>query len=129
MLRVSPHVPSLLLLLLLLLFPRIALPLCPHHDIFCGHQLERMNNQPLAVALREIVETRKLVEGIVISSENFDYMKAKRAIATLERKIKRLGRLQAQLQEGHRLPLAKAKNIIAVDFQKAAQPRRDIRLQ
>ena len=88
-----------------------------------------MNSQPLAVALREIVETRKLVEGIVISSENFDYMKAKRAIATLERKVKRLGKLQAQLQQAHRLPIAKAKNIIVVDFQKAAQPRRDMSLK
>ena len=88
-----------------------------------------MNNQPLAVALREIIETRKLVEGIVISSENFDYMKAKRAIATLERKVKRLGKLQAQLQQAPAAPITKAKNILVVDFRKPAQPRRDISLK
>lgn len=88
-----------------------------------------MNNQPLAVALRELVETRKLVEGIVISSENFDYMKAKGAIATLERKIKRLGKLQAQFEEAHRLPIAKAKNICVVDFRKPLEPSRGANLQ
>ena len=57
-----------------------------------------MNLDPLEVAIRHISETRRMLETLVISSEAFDYPRAKLAIADLQRKSRELAKLQAALQ-------------------------------
>jgi hypothetical protein len=45
-------------------------------------------NDPLAVALQQITETRRLLETLITSSETFDYPKAKIALRGLTRKVR-----------------------------------------
>jgi hypothetical protein len=61
-----------------------------------------MNTDPLTLALREIAETRGLLETLITSSESFDYPQAKIALTKLNRKVRDLARLQSKLQEKHR---------------------------
>jgi hypothetical protein len=61
-----------------------------------------MNTDPLTLALREIAETRGLLETLITSSESFDYPQAKLALTKLNRKVRDLARVQAKLQEQHR---------------------------
>ena len=58
-----------------------------------------MNHDPLATALREIAETRSLLESLLTSSESFDYPNAKAALKQLHRKVRELGRMQARLEK------------------------------
>lgn len=59
-------------------------------------------NDPLAIALQQITETRRMLEALITSSESFDYPNAKIALRELNRKVRDLakieGRLQAKLQ-------------------------------
>ena len=48
-------------------------------------------------ALRRITEARRILEEVVISSESFDYRKAKAGLKELERMIRELGREEARL--------------------------------
>ncbi|HUR47717.1 MAG TPA: hypothetical protein VMZ27_17670 [Candidatus Saccharimonadales bacterium] len=77
-----------------------------------------MNIDPLTMALREIAETRALLECLITSSEGFDYPKAKVALAGLDKKIRELTRIQSRLQEIHRErdPL-----LVMPDFRRAAR--------
>jgi hypothetical protein len=75
-----------------------------------------MNTEPLTAALREISETRRLLESLLISSENFRYKEAKEALSALERKVRDLGRLQVRLEKGRHRRGASAPNICVVDF-------------
>src|SRR5690606_9011647 len=52
---------------------------------------------PLDLAIRKISETRNLLALVITSSESFDYLKAKAALAELQLKIRDLARLQAKL--------------------------------
>ncbi len=49
------------------------------------------------LALREITETKRIVEAILTSDDSFDYTLAKRTIEELRVKIRVLGRVQACL--------------------------------
>jgi hypothetical protein len=52
---------------------------------------------PLAIALKEIAETRRLLANLITSSESFDYHAAKLALGELEKKQRTLAKLQAKL--------------------------------
>jgi hypothetical protein len=54
-------------------------------------------NDPLSLALREITETRRLLETLITSSEGFDYPKAKVALQELNRKVRDLAKLEGRL--------------------------------
>ena len=58
------------------------------------------SDQPSASiqALRRITEARQILEEVVISSESFDYRKAKQGLKELERMIRELGREEARLR-------------------------------
>lgn len=83
-----------------------------------------MSISPIALALREIEDTRNLLSGLITSSETFDYVTAKGALRALERKMKHLERIQAQLEGFHRARAVVAPNVRVVDFtRQAATPR------
>ena len=75
-----------------------------------------MHCEPTDVALRVVAETRSLIESLLVSSESFDYVKAKQALKQLDRKAKELARLQVRLQRlDHTAP-----NIKRIDFSNPA---------
>ena len=55
-------------------------------------------NDPLAVALQHIAETRRMLETLITSSESFDYPKAKIALRELNRKVRDLAKLERRLE-------------------------------
>ncbi len=61
-----------------------------------------MNKDPLELAIRKISETRHMLQLLIISSESFDYQRAKTAIGDLQLKLQELARLQVELK-GHRV--------------------------
>jgi hypothetical protein len=56
-----------------------------------------VTQDPISLALREISETKRLLEALIVSSESFDYFKAKAALAQLSDKVRDLGKLQTEL--------------------------------
>ena len=76
-----------------------------------------MNSDPLNVAIQNIAETRQLLESLILSSEQFDYPKAKQALKHLQRKIRDLNRIQQGLEK--RLPPPPS-NLTVIDFQNGA---------
>ena len=56
-----------------------------------------MNSDPVELALREITETKRLLEALILSSESFDYPRAKALLEDLRLKIRVLGRAEAEL--------------------------------
>lgn len=56
-----------------------------------------LSHEPMEIALREITDTKRLLEALVTSSESFDYVRAKATLEELRLKVKVLGRLQAEL--------------------------------
>ncbi len=77
-----------------------------------------MKSDPLTTALRSIAETKHLVEALILSSESFNYSKAKKTITLLDRKIKELGRLQSEMEA---FAHARHPNIQVVNFRAAPQ--------
>jgi hypothetical protein len=71
-----------------------------------------MNVDPVSLALQNITETKRLLETLIISSESFDYVKAKATLDLLDKKVKHLGKVQAQLQSATPKPA----NIRVVNF-------------
>jgi hypothetical protein len=63
-----------------------------------------MNSDPVEIALREITETKRLLEALITSSEAFDYYAAKTALASLQKKQRSLGKLQAELSAQRNTP-------------------------
>jgi hypothetical protein len=57
-------------------------------------------NSPVFDALRRITKARQILEEVVISSESFDYRKAKQGLNDLQRIIRELGREEARLRAG-----------------------------
>lgn len=57
-----------------------------------------MNVDPVSLALQNITETKHLLQTLITSSESFDYFKAKATLDLLDKKIKHLAKVQAQLQ-------------------------------
>ena len=49
-------------------------------------------------ALSRITRARQILEEVVISSENFDYRKAKGALKELQKMVRELGREEARLR-------------------------------
>jgi hypothetical protein len=80
-----------------------------------------MKADPVSLALRNVVETKYLLESLIRSSESFDYPQAKAALKKLERKIKELSKLQGQL-ETRTLP--RQSNVQVVDFRPTPSPTR-----
>jgi len=74
-----------------------------------------MNPDPLSIALQEITETRRLLETLIISSESFDYPKAKVTLQQLTRKVRDLRKREAELQA--QIPVDP--KIRVLDFSKA----------
>ena len=72
-----------------------------------------MNIDPLSTALREVTETRGLVETLIISSEGFDYPKAKLALRELTKKVQALSKAKAKFET---LLKQREPNIRLVDF-------------
>ena len=75
--------------------------------------LRSMNIDPLEIALKEVAETKALLETLITSSESFDYHAAKLALKQLERKTRTLGKVK-QSFEKQRTPATA--NIQIVDF-------------
>jgi hypothetical protein len=57
-------------------------------------------HNPTLEALRRVTKARQILEEVVISSENFDYRKAKQGLIDLQRIIRELGREEARLRAG-----------------------------
>jgi hypothetical protein len=55
-------------------------------------------NSPAFEALRRITKARRILEEVVLSSESFDYRKAKQGLIDLQRIIRELGREEARLR-------------------------------
>lgn len=51
-------------------------------------------------AFRKISRARQILEEVVISSESFDYRKARQGLKDLQRIIRELGREEARLRAG-----------------------------
>jgi hypothetical protein len=56
-----------------------------------------MNCDPLEVALREVTDTKRLLDALITSSESFDYLRAKATLEELRLKVRVLSRVQAEL--------------------------------
>jgi hypothetical protein len=72
-----------------------------------------MNIDPLSTALKEIVETRAMVESLIVSSERFDYSKAKLALRELTKKSQALAKTKAKFET---LLKEREPNIRVIDF-------------
>ena len=70
----------------------------PHGQAFCG-----MNSDPLELALREVTDTKRLLEALITSSESFDYRRAKATLQELNVKVRTLSRMQAEFIGGRGL--------------------------
>ena len=57
-------------------------------------------NSPAFEALRRIAKARQILEEVVVSSESFDYRKAKQGLIDLQKIIRELGREEARLRAG-----------------------------
>ena len=53
---------------------------------------------PVNEALRAVSEAKWRLDRVVTSSESFDYVEAKRALAHLERSVRRLARIKFELE-------------------------------
>ena len=58
------------------------------------------SSSPTFEALRRITKARQVLEEVVISSESFDYRRAKQGLIDLQRIIRELGREEARLRAG-----------------------------
>lgn len=56
-----------------------------------------MSSDPIDLALREVAETKHLLESLIAASEGFDYLRAKAVIEELRLKVRALGKVQARL--------------------------------
>ncbi len=72
-----------------------------------------MNMDPLAIALKEIVETKELLESMLTASESFDYLKAKAALKELQHKTRELAKVRAKFEA---LQKSSPPNLYVVDF-------------
>lgn len=78
-----------------------------------------MKSDPIDIARQNIVETRNLLESLILSSEQFDYPKAKAALKKLQKKVRDLSQLEARFKSESPARLRPA-NVCVVDF---AAPR------
>jgi len=57
---------------------------------------------PLAIALKEIAETKSLLQSLLKSSESFDYLHAQAVLKELNRKVRDLTRRRLQFEKAHK---------------------------
>jgi hypothetical protein len=57
-----------------------------------------VSSTPVDLAIKQLAETRGLLQQLIVSSESFDYPKAKLALEELRRKIVELERFQRKLE-------------------------------
>lgn len=81
-----------------------------------------MNTDHLALALREITETKNLVESLLLSSESFDYAQAKIVLKSLQQKARELSKLQARLEKKLGTPAVRPANVCVLDFSRSGLP-------
>ena len=81
-----------------------------------------MNIDPLSIAVKEITDTKDILECLVTSSETFDYLKTKAALKDLTRKLRELGRMRARLEA---LQRSSPLNIHVLDFKAQVPPQTD----
>lgn len=78
----------------------------------------KLTSDPLDIALKNVAETQRLLETLIISSESFDYPKAKLVLKELQRKSRELAKLQASLAaQKTNVPA----NLCTIDFQSGAR--------
>jgi len=75
-----------------------------------------MNADPLALAVREIAESKDILQSLILSSESFDYPKAKLALKKLQQKIRILEKLQTSLEAKQTSPPKHIPNLCVLDF-------------
>ena len=73
----------------------------------------------LTTALKEIGETKDLLEALINSSESFDYPKAKAVLQELTCKVRQLAKARAKLEALHR---STPRNIHILDFNQGTAP-------
>jgi hypothetical protein len=56
-----------------------------------------VNTEPVTLALQHVRETRALLEGLITSSESFDYHRAKDALKALQKKARELAKVEAEM--------------------------------
>ena len=78
-----------------------------------------MSTDPLSIALREIIETTELLESLVLTSESFDYFRAKSALKELNRKVRELSRVRARFES---MQSPNPTNVYVLDFKSAKAP-------
>lgn len=59
-----------------------------------------VSSTPVDLAIKKLAETRGLLQQLILSSESFDYPKAKLVLEELRRKIVELERFQRKLESG-----------------------------
>jgi hypothetical protein len=79
----------------------------------------------LATALREITETKNLLQSLIVSSESFDYPKAKLVLKALHQKARDLGRLQAKMEKEQNTEGPRPANVYVLDFKQPAPPSKN----
>ena len=84
-----------------------------------------MNANFLALAVREIAEATDVLQGLIVSSEKFDYPKAKAALKTLRQKIRTLEKLQTGLESEQGPPPKDIPNICILDFHASPKTSRN----
>ena len=82
---------------------------------------QAVNMDPLDAALRAVTETQSLLRSLLVSSESFDYPRAKLALEAMTLKVKELSRLKSRLATKMALDRVQAgdvhvSNICMVDF-------------
>jgi hypothetical protein len=67
---------------------------------------------PTELAIAKIGETKRHLEALIMSSESFDYRRAKKALVELQKMLKELGRLEKTLRATRPQP----PNVCVVEF-------------
>jgi len=80
-------------------------------------------NSPTSEALRRITEARQILEEVVISSESFDYRKAKQGLVDLQKIIRQLGREEARLRAGEVIDAETGARVLPFPRSVADRPR------
>ena len=80
-------------------------------------------NSPTFEALRRITKARQILEEVVISSERFDYRKAKQGLIELQCIIRELGREEARLRAGEVLDEETGARVVPFPPSGTNQPR------
>ena len=80
-------------------------------------------NGPAFEALRRITKARQILEEVVLSSESFDYRKAKQGLIDLQRIIRELGREEARLRAGEVLDEETGARVLPFPRSETDRPR------